>query len=116
MYKPVRVILASAQSDNLISKLSQKYLSVKIDLKDTCTGNADILLLTPKQIAIIEKARTLGRRKYKTIRMSRKQIEENQRYQDDLLVTRRQIVKIKKSRILGQKTARRMRRKQIQKN
>ena len=41
----------------------------------------DTLLLTRGQIAKIEKARTLGRRRYKIIRMSSKQIEKNRSYQ-----------------------------------
>ena len=83
LYKPVRVVVASAQRENLKSQINQKYLPVKIDLKDTAP--ADTLLLTRGQIANIEKARTLGRRKYKTIRMSRKQIEKNRSYQGGFL-------------------------------
>ena len=77
MYKPVRVVIASGQREKLKSQIDQNYLSVKIDLTNKCV-NAVTLLLTPGQIASIEKARNLGRRKYKTIRMSRKQMENNQ--------------------------------------
>ena len=84
MYKPARVVLASAaQRENLKSPNNKKYQSIKIDLRDAAP--ADTLLLTRGQIAKIEKARTLARRKYKTIRMSRKQIEKNRSYQGGLL-------------------------------
>ena len=84
MYKPARVVLASAaQRENLKSPSNKKYQSIKIDLRDAAP--ADTLLLTRGQIAKIEKARTLARRKYKTIRMSRKQIEKNRSYQGGLL-------------------------------
>ena len=84
MYKPARVVLASAaQRENLKSPSNKKYQSIKMDLRDAAP--ADTLLLTRGQIAKIEKARTLARRKYKTIRMSRKQIEKNRSYQGCLL-------------------------------
>ena len=79
MYQAVRVALASAQRENLKSESSKKYLPVKIDLKDI--SPMDTLLLTSGQIAKIEKARALGRRRYKIIRMSSKQIEKNRSYQ-----------------------------------
>ena len=84
MYKPARVVLASAaQRESLKSPNNKKYQSVKIDLKDTAPK--DTLLLTRGQIAKIEKARAIGRRRHKTIRMSRKQIEKNRSYQGGLL-------------------------------
>ena len=83
LYKPVKVVVACAQREKLKAQIEQKYLPVKIDLKDTTP--ADTLLLTRAQIARIEKARELGRRKYKTIRMSRKQIEKNRNYQGGYL-------------------------------
>ena len=43
------------------------------------------MLLTGGQIANIEKARALGKRKFKTIRMSPKQIEKNRSYQGGYL-------------------------------
>ena len=83
MYEPVRVAIACEQREKLNSLINQKSLPVKIDLKDT--SSLDTLLLSQKQIASIEKARALGRRKYKTIRMSRKQIEKNRSYQGGYL-------------------------------
>ena len=83
MYKPVKVVVACAQRDKLKAQIDQKYLPVKIDLKDATPE--DTLLLTRAQIARIEKARELGLRKYKTIRMSRKQVEKNRSYQGGFL-------------------------------
>ena len=83
MYEPVRVAIACEQREKLNSLINQKSLPVKIDLKDT--SSLDTLLLSQRQIASIEEARALGRRKYKTIRMSRKQIEKNRSYQGGYL-------------------------------
>ena len=83
MYEPVRVAIACEQREKLNSLINQKSLPVKIDLKDT--SSLDTLLLSQRQIASIENARALGRRKYKTIRMSRKQIEKNRSYQGGYL-------------------------------
>ena len=83
VYEPTRVAIACAQRDILKSLIDRKYVPVRIDLKDTLS--MDTLLLTRGQIASIEKARALGRRKYKTIRMSRKQIEKNREYQGGYL-------------------------------
>ena len=83
MYEPVRVAIACEQREKLNSLINQKSLPVKIDLKDT--SSLDTLLLSQRQIASIEEAWALGRRKYKTIRMSRKQIEKNRSYQGGYL-------------------------------
>ena len=83
MYEPVRVVVAAEQRDKLKSIISQKTLPVKIDLRDT--SSADTLLLSQRQVASIEKARALGKRKFKTIRMSRRQIEKNRSYQGGYL-------------------------------
>ena len=83
MYEPVRVAIACEQREKLNSLINQKSLPVKIDLKDT--SSLDTLLLSQRQIASIEEARALGRRKYKTIRMSRRQIEKNRSYQGGYL-------------------------------
>ena len=44
MYKPVKVVVACAQRDKLKAQIDQKYLPVKIDLKDATPE--DTLLLT----------------------------------------------------------------------
>ena len=60
IYQPVRVAVACAQREILKTLINQKYLPIKIDLKDT--SSMDTLLLTKGQIAKIEKARVLGPR------------------------------------------------------
>ena len=83
LYSPVQVVIACSQRENLKSQIRQKHLPVKIDLKNTTP--TDTLLLTPGQIANIEKARALEKSKFKTIRMSPKQIEKNRSYQGGYL-------------------------------
>ena len=83
MYEPVRVVVAAEQRDKLKSLINQKTLPVKIDLRGT--SSADTLLLSQRQVASIEKARALGKKKFKTIRMSRRQIEKNRSYQGGYL-------------------------------
>ena len=76
-------MIACSQRENLKSQIQQKHLPVKIDLKNTTP--TDTLLLTRGQIANIEKARALEKSKFKTIRMSPKQIEKNRSYQGGYL-------------------------------
>ena len=83
LYNPMQVVVACSQREKLKSQIQQKHLPVRIDLKNTTP--TDTLLLTRGQIANIEKARALGKRKFKTIRMSRKQIEKNRSYQGGYL-------------------------------
>ena len=83
MYNPVQVVVACSQREKLKSQIQQKYLPIKIDLKSTTP--TDTLLLTHGQVAAIEKVRTLGKRKFKTIRMSQKQIDKNRSYQGGYL-------------------------------
>ena len=84
LYTPVEVIVADSQRENLKAQINRKYLPVKIVLKGTTTPT-DTLLLTQGQIEKIGKARELGKRRYKTIRMSRNQIEKNRKYQGGYL-------------------------------
>ena len=79
LYTPVEVTVADSQREKLRGQIDRKYLPVKIVVKGA-GGPTHTLLLTQGQIAKIEKARELGRRRYKTIRMSRKQIEKNQNH------------------------------------
>ncbi len=83
MYKPVNVVVACSQREKLKEQIDQKYLPVKIDLKEE--SPEDTLLLTRAQISHIEKAKELGLKKYKTIRMSRKQVEKNRAYKGGFL-------------------------------
>ena len=83
LYNPTQVVVACSQREKLKSQIHQKRLPVRIDLKNTTP--TDTLLLTRAQISNIEKARALGKRKFKTIRMSQKQIEKNRNYQGGYL-------------------------------
>ena len=83
LYKPTKVVVACAQRDQLKSQIEATSLPIKINLKDITP--ADTLLLTRGQISHLEKAKELGQRKYKTIRMSRKQIEKNRLYHGGFL-------------------------------
>ena len=76
--------VADSQREKLKTQIDQKYLPVKIVVKDTVTPK-NTLLLTRGQIRKIEKAQELGKRRYKTIRMSRNQIEKNRKYQGGYL-------------------------------
>ena len=84
LYTPVEVVVAGNQREKLRAQIDRKYLPVKIVVKGTAPPT-HTLLLTRGQIAKIEKARELGRRRYKTIRMSRKQIEKNRNHQGGFL-------------------------------
>ena len=83
LYNPIQVVVACSQREKLKSQIQQKHLPVRIDLKNTTP--TDTLLLTRGQIANIEKAQALGKRKFKIIRMSPKQIEKNRSYQGGYL-------------------------------
>lgn len=79
LYTPAEVTVADSQREKLNSQIDRKYLPVKLVVK----GEAEpthTLLLTRGQIAKIKKARDLGQRRFKTIRMSRMQIEKNRKY------------------------------------
>ena len=84
LYIPVEVTVADNRREKLTAQIDRKYLPVKIVVKGTAPPT-HTLLLTRGQIAKIEKARELGRRRYKTIRMSRKQIEKNRNHQGGFL-------------------------------
>ena len=84
LYSPVEVTVADNQREKLRGQIDRKYLPVKIVVKGTAPPS-HTLLLTRGQIAKIGKARESGRRRYKTIRMSRKQIEKNRNHQGGFL-------------------------------
>ena len=84
LYTPVEVTVADSQRKKLRAQIDRKYLPVKIVVKGTALPT-HTLLLTRGQIAKIEKARESGQRRYKTIRMSRKQIEKNRNHQGGFL-------------------------------
>jgi hypothetical protein len=84
LYTPVQVTIADSQREKFKTQINQKYVPVKIVVKGTGTPK-DTLLLTRGQIRKIEKAQELGKRRYKTIRMSRNQIDKNRKYQGGYL-------------------------------
>ena len=84
LYSPVEVAVADNQREKLRGQIDRKYLPVKIVVKGTAPPS-HTLLLTRGQIAKIGKARESGRRRYKTIRMSRNQIEKNRNHQGGFL-------------------------------
>lgn len=84
LYTPVQVTIADSQREKFKAQIDQKYVPVKIVVKGTATPK-DTLLLTRGQIRKIEKAQELGKRRYKTIRMSRNQIDKNRKYQGGYL-------------------------------
>ena len=84
LYRPVEVTVADKQREKLREQIDRKYLPVKIVVKGTAPPT-HTLLLTRGQIAKIGKARELGKRRYKTIRMSRNQIEKNRKHQGGYL-------------------------------
>ena len=87
LYSPVKVTVAEDQIEKLKSSLNKPTLSIKIRLKKfgSAEHNQHTLLLTRGQINSIERTRNAGRRTFKTIRMSRKQIEKNLTHQGGFL-------------------------------
>ena len=80
LYNPVEVTVAENQKKILKKLINRKYLPVKIVIKGVTTPT-HTLYLTRGQMTKIEKAKEIGRRKYKTIRMSQKQIDKNRKLQ-----------------------------------
>ena len=86
LYTPVKLAVAADQLEKLKGNISsggagKKNLSIKIQLKSKNHGHPmpeqHTLLLTRGQIADIEKVRANGYRRFKTIRMSKQQVEKN---------------------------------------
>ena len=86
LYTPVKVTVAEDQLERLKFDLKKPFVSIKIRLK----GKKDVddkhtLLLTRGQIDSINRVRSIGKRKFKTIRMSKHQIEKNISHQGGFL-------------------------------
>ena len=84
LYTPVKLAVAADQLEKLKGDISdvrkKKNLSIKIQLKSKHghpMAEQHTLLLTRGQIASIEKVRANGHRRFKTIRMSKQQVEKN---------------------------------------
>ena len=89
-YTAVKVAVAQDQLEKLKTFLTQhlqkKPLSIKIDLKNNGGSDGDhTLLLTNGQIAKLDRARAMGRRATKTIKLSRRQVKANMRHQGGFL-------------------------------
>ena len=80
LYIPVKLAVAADQLEKLKGNISTDAagsLSIKIQLKGKAMAEQHTLLLTRGQIASIEKVRAHGHRRFKTIRMSKQQVEKN---------------------------------------
>ena len=88
-YTAVKVAVAQDQLEKLKTFLTQhlqkKPLSIKIDLKNNGSDGDHTLLLTNSQIAKLDRARTMGRRSTKTIRLSTRQVKANMKHQGGFL-------------------------------
>ena len=89
LYTPVKVAVAEAQLAKLKSSLNSnnKSLSIKIQLKakNNKMPEQHTLLLTRGQITKLEMIRAMGRQTFKTIRLSRSQIQKNMEHQGGFL-------------------------------
>ena len=87
LYTPVKVVVAKDQLERLKNHLDKQSLSIKIRLKGIKKGVDDehTLLLTRAQIDSINRVRSLGKRTFKTIRMSKNQIQKNISHQGGFL-------------------------------
>ena len=78
LYTPVKVAVAGDQLERLKYDLNKPFLSIKIRLKGKRgVDDEHTLLLTRAQIDSINRTRSAGKRTFKTIRMSKRQIERN---------------------------------------
>ena len=87
LYTPVKVTVAEDQLERLKSDLKKPFVSIKIRLKGKKGVDDDehTLLLTRAQIDSINRVRSAGKRKFKTIRMSKYQIKKNISHQGGFL-------------------------------
>ena len=85
LYTPVKVTVAGDQLERLKSDLKKPFVSIKIRLKGKGVDDEHTLLLTRAQIDSINRVRSAGKRKFKTIRMSKYQIKKNISHQGGFL-------------------------------
>ena len=86
LYTPVKVTVAEDQLERLKSDLKKPFVSIKIRLKGKKgVDDEHTLLLTRAQIDSINRVRSAGKRKFKTIRMSKYQIKKNISHQGGFL-------------------------------
>ena len=85
MYTPIKLnVFTNDQHDKLKNAIAhQQAVSIKLNLEDNSGGGAGgkhILLLTRGQIAKIERAKLIGKRRV-TIHLSKRQVQENVKHQ-----------------------------------
>ena len=86
LYTPIKVTVAEDQLERLKYDLKKPFLSIKIRLKGKKgVDDEHTLLLTRAQIDSINRARSTGKRTFKTIRLSKHQIEKNISHQGGFL-------------------------------
>ena len=86
LYTPVKVTVAEDQLERLKSDLKKPFVSIKIRLKGKKdVDNEHTLLLTRAQIDSINRVRSIGKRTFKTIRLSKHQIQKNISHQGGFL-------------------------------
>ena len=75
LYTPIKVTVAEDQLERLKYQLDKPFLSVRIRLMGKKGVNDEhTLLLTRAQIDSMNRARSVGKRTFKTIRLSKNQI------------------------------------------
>ena len=78
MCTPVEVTVSEDQVERIKYQLDKPFLSIKIRSKGKKgVDDEHTLLLTRTQIDSINRVRSAGKRKFKTIRMSKNQVEKN---------------------------------------
>ena len=89
MYTPIKLnVFTNDQHDKLKNAIAhQKAVSIKLNLEDNSSadgGGKHVLLLTRGQIAKIERARLIGKRRV-TVHLSKRQVQENVKHQGGFL-------------------------------
>ena len=83
LYTPVKLTVAEDQMEKIKASLGKPSMTIKIQLRGKKEEDPHTLLLTKGQIRTLNEIRSAGRRSFKTIRFSQKQIEENLKYKGD---------------------------------
>ena len=85
MYTPIKLNVFTDQHDKLKNAIThQKATSIKLNLEDNSGDGKHILLLTRGQIAKIERAKLIGKRKM-SIHLSKRQVQANVEHQGGFL-------------------------------
>ena len=85
MYTPVKLNVFTDQHDKLRNAITyQKVTSIKLNLEDNSGDGRYTLLLTRGQIAKIEHAKLIGKRKV-SIHLSKRRVQANVKHQGGYL-------------------------------